>query len=65
MPVVQLWEDVKSVSPKIKGQPGDFAVARNDLQQAWHGLLKMSKDENKPHEALVISLISCTMCLAH
>jgi hypothetical protein len=31
---------VKSVNPKIKGHPGDFAVARNDLQQAWQGLLK-------------------------
>jgi hypothetical protein len=28
---------VKSVNPKIKGHPGDFAVAHNDLQQAWHG----------------------------
>ena len=25
----------KSINPKIKGHPGDFAVARNDLQQAW------------------------------
>ncbi len=30
-----------------------FAVARNDLQQAWHGLLKMYQDENKPLEALI------------
>jgi hypothetical protein len=44
---------VKSVNPKIKGHPGDFAVARNDLQQAWHGLLKMYQDENKPLEALI------------
>ena len=44
---------VKSVNPKIKGNPGDFAVARNDLQQAWHGLLKMYQDENKPLEALI------------
>jgi hypothetical protein len=41
---------VKNVNPKIKGHPGDFAVARNDLQQAWHGLLKMYQDENKPLE---------------
>jgi hypothetical protein len=44
---------VKCVNPKIKGHPGDFAVARNDLQQAWHGLLKMYQDENKPLEALI------------
>ena len=44
---------VKSVNPKIKGHPGDFAVARNDLQQAWHGLLKMYQDKNKPLEALI------------
>jgi hypothetical protein len=44
---------VKSVNPKIKGFPGDFAVARNDLQQAWHGLLKMYQDENRPLEALI------------
>ena len=44
---------VKSVNPKIKGHPGDFAVAHNDLQQAWHGLLKMYQDENKPLEALI------------
>ena len=44
---------VKRVNPKIKGHPGDFAVARNDLQQAWHGLLKMYQDENKPLEALI------------
>jgi hypothetical protein len=28
-------------------------VARNDLQQAWHGLLKMYQDKNKPLEALI------------
>ena len=28
-------------------------MARNDLQQAWHGLLKMYQDENKPLEALI------------
>ena len=44
---------VKFVNPKIKGHPVDFAVARNDLQQAWHGLLKMYQDENKPLEALI------------
>ena len=44
---------VKSVNPKIKGHPGDFTVACNDLQQAWHGLLKMYQDENKPLEALI------------
>ncbi len=44
---------VKSVNPKIKGHPGDFALARNDLQQAWHGLLKTYQDENKPLEALI------------
>jgi hypothetical protein len=44
---------VKNVNHKIKGHPDDFAVARNDLQQAWHGLLKMYQDENKPLEALI------------
>jgi hypothetical protein len=44
---------VQSVNPKIKGHPCDFAVARNDLQQAWHGLLKMYQDENKPLGALI------------
>jgi hypothetical protein len=44
---------VKSVNPKIKGHPGDFTVARNDLQQAWHGLLKMYQDENKTLKALI------------
>ena len=44
---------VKRVNPKIKGHPGDFAVARNDLHQAWHRLLKMYQDENKPLKALI------------
>ena len=26
-------------------------MARNDLQQAWYGLLKMYQDDNKPLEA--------------
>jgi hypothetical protein len=51
-----MYAEVKSVNPKLKGHPGDFAVARNDLQQAWHGLLKMYQDENKPLEALINQL---------
>jgi hypothetical protein len=29
---------VKSVNPKIKGHPGDFAIDRNDLDNAWQSL---------------------------
>ncbi len=53
---------VKSVNQKIKGHPGDFAVARNDLQQAWHGLLKMYQDEKKPLEALINRLQADQSC---
>ena len=44
---------VKSVNPNIKGQSVDFAVARNDLQNAWKGLQKMYANETSPLEALI------------
>jgi hypothetical protein len=44
---------VKSVNPKIKGHPGDFAIARNDLDNAWQSLRKMHEKEDDPVEALI------------
>jgi hypothetical protein len=44
---------VKSVNPKIKGHPGDFAIARNDLDNAWQSLRKMYEKEDDPVEALI------------
>jgi hypothetical protein len=32
--------------PKIKGHPGDFAIARNDLNNAWQSLRKMFENED-------------------
>jgi hypothetical protein len=44
---------VKSVNPKIKGHPRDFAIARNDLDNAWQSLRKMYEKEDDPVEALI------------
>ena len=39
--------------PKITGHPGDFAIARNDLDNAWQSLRKMYEKEDDPVEALI------------
>jgi hypothetical protein len=44
---------VKRFNPKIKGHPGDFAIARNDLDNAWKSLRKMYEKEDDPVEALI------------
>jgi hypothetical protein len=44
---------VKSVIPNNKGQPGDFALARNELQNAWQGLAKMYENNTSPLEARI------------
>jgi hypothetical protein len=38
---------------KIKGHPGDFAIARNDLDNTWQSLRKMYEKEDDPVEALI------------
>ena len=44
---------VKSVNPKIKGHHGDFAIDRNDLDNAWQRLRRMYEKEDDPVEALI------------
>jgi hypothetical protein len=40
---------INSVNPKIKGQSGDFAVARNDLQHAFYLLFLQEQLKDHHH----------------
>jgi hypothetical protein len=44
---------VKSVNPSDKAQLGDFALARNELQNAWQSLNKMYENEASPLATLI------------
>jgi hypothetical protein len=44
---------VKSVNPNTKDQSGDFALSRNELQNAWQGLAKMYVNDTSPLEVFV------------
>jgi hypothetical protein len=44
--------------PKITGHPGDFAIARNDLDNAWQSLRKMYEKEDDPVVCLYIVVSS-------
>ena len=50
---IMMCTAVKSVNPNKKGQPGDFALARNELQNAWQGLAKIYENDTSPLEALI------------